>query len=358
MKSPENSKILIVGAGLAGILLALELESQGADCLLTGWPFPGQASAIAAGIINPITGRHLKKTWLADRLLPFAKQHYKELEKRLGARFYFDLPNIRPLLSQEEADMFRHKIEQEALQDWIEWQPQPPNGPLPHLHAEAGYLITKYGGYVDVPTLLLAAKQYLLGRGKYITAQVQPTDVGNGSNNSHIWMGQQFAQVVLCLGSWGKGWPGQEHLPLQPLKGELLILSDNKGTPLPGVLNRNSYLAPRADGSLWAGSTYQHKYDDVLPTEKGGNQILEKVAAYYNAPMQVLQHKAGLRPSVADRRPLVGEISAKPNTFVFNGLGTKGVTLGPFFAAQLVGNILRGTEIDPACNPEREIIRS
>ena len=354
----KGDRILIVGAGLAGVLLALELESQGTDCLLAGWPLPGQASAIAAGIINPITGRHLKKTWLAEKLLPFAKQHYQELEKRLEARFYFELPNIRPLLSHEEANMFKLKIEQEGLQDWIEWQAELPTVPLQHLHAEAGYLSTKFGGYVDVPTLIVAAKQYLLARGKYITAQVQPTDIGKGSNNSHIWMGQQFGQIVLCLGSWGKLWPGQEQLPLQPLKGELLILADPEGSPLPGVLNRNSYLAPRADGSLWAGSTYQHQYADALPTEQGGTQILERVSAYYKAPMQVLQHKAGLRPSVADRRPLVGKIAVKPNTFVFNGLGTKGVSLGPYFAAQLVANILHGSAIDPACDPEREIGRS
>lgn len=48
-------------------------------------------------------------------------------------------------------------------------------------------------------------------------------------------------------------------------------------------------------------------------------------------PYNVVEHKAGVRPSVSDRRPVLGPCKDYEQLVVFNGLGTKGVSLAPFF---------------------------
>ena len=72
-----------------------------------------------------------------------------------------------------------------------------------------------------------------------------------------------------------------------------------------------------------------------------------------NCKYEVLEHFAGVRPTVKDRRPLVGLHPNHPNMYILNGLGTRGVMLGPFLAHQLFNYIENNIPLDEEINIDR-----
>ena len=72
-----------------------------------------------------------------------------------------------------------------------------------------------------------------------------------------------------------------------------------------------------------------------------------------NSPYKVIEQKAGIRPTVKDRRPMLGAHPVHQNLFVFNGMGTRGIILAPYFAAQLSDLILKGIPIDTEVDIKR-----
>src|SRR3954469_22667127 len=83
-----RADILIVGQGLAGTLLAWEFERAGIAFAIADRGHENAASFVAAGIINPITGRRLVKSWRIETLLPAARATYHELGATLGLRLW------------------------------------------------------------------------------------------------------------------------------------------------------------------------------------------------------------------------------------------------------------------------------
>jgi len=85
----QKRDILIVGQGLAGSLLALELEKREKNVMILDNNPIVSSSKVAAGLYNPITGRKMAKTWLADELFPNLSKYYQDLEKKRNTRFNF-----------------------------------------------------------------------------------------------------------------------------------------------------------------------------------------------------------------------------------------------------------------------------
>ena len=78
----QKRDILIVGQGLAGSLLALELEKRKKNVMIIDNNPSVSSSKVAAGLYNPITGSKMIKTWLADELFPNLSKYYQDLEKK------------------------------------------------------------------------------------------------------------------------------------------------------------------------------------------------------------------------------------------------------------------------------------
>ncbi|MBK6997513.1 MAG: FAD-binding oxidoreductase [Lewinellaceae bacterium] len=98
-------------------------------------------------------------------------------------------------------------------------------------------------------------------------------------------------------------------------------------------------LVPMGDDTFWVGSTYRWHFDDTLPGAEGREYILSYLHEMFDAPFEVVDQVSGIRPTMIDRRPVVGHSKLNPKVFIFNGLGTKGALLAPFFAEQLAEEI-------------------
>jgi glycine/D-amino acid oxidase-like deaminating enzyme len=79
------------------------------------------------------------------------------------------------------------------------------------------------------------------------------------------------------------------------------------------------------------------------------------LASLGNYDPQILEQKAGVRPTVLDRRPLMGEHPAYQGVYIFNGLGTKGYMMAPTLASELADFMLEQKPLDPETDIRRFI---
>ena len=101
------------------------------------------------------------------------------------------------------------------------------------------------------------------------------------------------------------------------------------------------------------GATYA--WDDLSeePTEAGASELHNKLKQLISCDYNLIKHEAGIRPSSIDRRPIIGAHPQHKNLFIFNGLGTKGVMLAPYFAKNFVNFYLEKESIHEEVNVKR-----
>src|SRR5882757_9876638 len=114
-----RAEILIVGQGLAGTLIAWEFERAGISFAIADAGHTDAASRIAAGIINPITGRRLVKSWRIDELLPLARQSYREIEAALGLSLWREMRVRRLFADDRERRVTAEKQARHELSPYV-----------------------------------------------------------------------------------------------------------------------------------------------------------------------------------------------------------------------------------------------
>lgn len=327
----KTVEFLIVGNGLAGTMLAFEMLEKDMDFRIVASPQKNRASEIAAGMFNPLVFKRMTKSWMADELLPVMKYKYRELENLLGNQFYFEKPILKPLSEQEKQLWIERKTDSEFskyISSIVDESPET------LLHPGSGYGIVNGSGYVNLKLFLELSDQYFRQKGVLIQANF---DIKNMDTEAKYFVTENVkaSKLVFCEGSHLSGNPFFSFIKLVPVKGEILFiyapgLSENY------ILNKQVFVLPVGNHHFKIGSTYEWKDLSVLPTEKGKQSIIERFEKLVTVDYTIENHVAGIRPAVSDRRPVLGVHPKFRNLFVFNGLGTKGVMLAPYFAREMV----------------------
>src|SRR5258708_3301733 len=102
---------IIAGQGIAGTLLAWFLEKHGKSFVIIDQFNPSSSSQVAGGIIHPITGRRIVKTWMADTLIPYAEAVYKEIENFFSLQIFYHLPVIELIDNVKEYNDWQARSE-------------------------------------------------------------------------------------------------------------------------------------------------------------------------------------------------------------------------------------------------------
>ena len=332
---------IIVGQGLAGTCLANELLDRGKTVVVFDSPKLPSSSMVAGGLFNPITGRNMVLTWKANILFPFLQRFYKNLENKFGQRFVFNLPLYRPFASNEELNGWHGKSTEERYATFIEFISSEPY--------EADYVKNDLGGIMLGQTGYLNTKELLehfrmLLREKEILVEEEFfSDKLNFNGISVVYKEYLASKIIFCDGPMGFGNELLKEIRFHPLKGEVLHLNINYKSSF--ILNRNGFVLPR-DGNYIAGSNYDLAGRDWQPTVTAKEEIIGKIDKLLNIEYEIVDQRAGIRPTTHDRRPVLGLIPKHPQVGVFNGLGTKGVSLAPYFAHQFAELLVNGSEIE------------
>ncbi|WP_154856691.1 NAD(P)/FAD-dependent oxidoreductase [Cyclobacterium xiamenense] len=337
---------LLIGQGLAGSILAYRLHSAGAKVYLVDDANPNSSSKVAAGLYNPITGRKMVKTWLADALFANIEPFYGELERALNQRFLYPTGIYRPFVSYEEQNEWIAKSADTQYDHYIDKVLSNPT--FPGVNDSYGGLLLKSSGYVAIKPLLQAFKTWALDR--EILMQCRFSVDTRSRDHRGYW---KFAHIcarnlVFCNGVAAGKAPFFDWVPFTPVKGEILTVRQDFCTR--EIINRGVFRIDMGEGLGKVGSTYNNRELDLNPSLAGKKELLDKLSQLIPAGVQeITDHQVGIRPAIRDRRPVLGQHPSEKNVYLFGGLGAKGVSLAPFFSLQMRDFLISDKE------PQKEV---
>jgi glycine oxidase len=335
-----------VGQGLAGSALALQLNARGKRFIVFDEPEKNRCSRVAAGMFNPFASKGLIKTWMAEPTFSALHSFYPAAEKLLNTRFFYPQRIYRPFLTIEEQNNWLSQTSDPSIQAFVEsTHTQSVVGN--HIHDPLGGIVAKRGGYVDAPIFLEAVKKWLLENESYIAEQLTIHELQEKDGTVH-YQNLEAKKIIFCTGISGD----LPWLPVIKLKGEVLLASFSQELDL--IYNRGVYaVATRQPMVYKAGSTYQLKNIVEGITETGRQELEAKMNQLFKVPFKIIGHEWGLRPTTIDRKPILGAWPGHENRVIFNGLGTKGVSLAPYFSGLLADWLEGQTEINKEVNITR-----
>ena len=326
--------------------MAIQMLKRKKKILVIDNPSPS-SSRVAPGLFNPITGRKMVKSWLADKLFPCLHQFYSNVEMLTGRKFFFPMPVYRPFISIEEQNEWMAKSIEPSFQPYI--QNVFTSQSIPGVKDKHGGLLLNHTGYLNTVAYLDAVKALIQLEGTFIEAQVKEGDI-RIQKDSVRYNNFEAERLIVCSGPQTSPW--FSWLPVKPLKGETLQVACDFTEQM--IINRGVYVVPAAESNQWRiGATYDHEDNEPKITEKAKAELVEKTQELITFPFNIVHQEYGFRPTTPDRRPILGRHPEMERVFTFNGMGTKGVSLTPYFSDVLA----RFIENDEPINKEVDIER-
>lgn len=340
---------LIIGQGIAGSVLSYKLLQKGCRVMVVAKQGMSVSSEVAAGLFNPVTGRKMVKTWNADPLFDEIAPTYRHMESLTGASFLHFAPIYRPFTDIAEQNDWAARQADPSYSRYIAQVYDKPRF-QPHVKNPFGGIQLKQSGWLDIPQMLSAWRAYLKAQQSFMEEAFEEEllEVGEG----HIRYKQLEAKkIIYCNGTALQNSAYWHWVPLRPVKGEVLYLQSP--VHLSEIINRGVFLLPRGEGQYALGSTYDQRDLSLEPTQAAKEDMLERLSGLVDAPFEVRGQVAGVRPATKDRRPVAGFHPEHKTLALFNGLGTKGVSLAPYCAGLLVDQLLTAREISADINIDR-----
>ncbi len=343
----EEVDFIIVGQGIAGTALSWELQKIGARVLVFDHTNPQSSSRVAAGLYNPITGRNMVKTWKADQLFPVIEPFYLELDELLKIHSLHPTGIYRPFFTNEECNDWQSKMSAPEYAPYIA-SVESQSIAVAGINDPLGGIKLRKAGYVDLSRLLDGYKKWLNAKGIYRNHLFKSDNLELLSDGA-VYGEYKAAKVIYCRGmdeddsffSW---------LPFTPVKGELMDVECEAGFDF--ILNRGVFLVPLGAKNFRLGSTYTRSSTQVFD-DGAEKELKEKLSVIYSEEISVKERKVGIRPATKDRKPFVGLHPEHSQLGVFNGFGSKGVSMTPYFAHQFARHLVFGEGIDAEVDIQR-----
>jgi len=342
---------LIIGQGISGTFLSYYLQKEGRSFLVIDNNDNNTPSRIAAGIINPVTGRRMVTVWMAEEVIPFAHEAYHQIGNDLNITAisqkniidFFPNPFMREnfLKRLNEGNEYIQSVAEEGQY----------NG-LFNYEFGCGEIKPVYTAHTEI--LLPAWRQQLAARQTLLEEGFDIQQLKITQDKIH-YKNIEAAKIIFCDGGSSFDSPYFKQLPFAPNKGEALIV-EIPGLPDSNIYKKSVLLAPLAGPTnhlFWAGSNYIWDFDNPAPTTAFREATERSLREWLKIPFKILEHRSGVRPATLERRPFAGMHPHLPNIGILNGMGTKGCSLAPFFAKQLTDHLLHNTPINADADVKR-----
>ncbi len=314
--------------------------------------YASSSSTVAAGLINPVTGKRLVKTVGVEECLPQARETYRALEQALGVALLVDKPMLRLFHHPSERERWQRRQQESGYRAYLGEVVEASQLPAP--------VVASHGGGRQLQTAYLRTEPLLLGlreefkkQHSYLQTRFDYGELRLGEGEVH-WREVTARRVIFCEGYKGAANPWFNWLPFQPARGEFLTL--RCGERLPDlIINSGRWIMPRGDGLYRAGASYDHHQLDESTTAEARQMLLAALPTFLAGPplFEVVAQQAGVRPTTSDRQPFIGLHPYHPTLAMFNGFGSKGSLLIPWHVERFVQRLLDATPLPPAIDVER-----
>jgi glycine oxidase len=336
----NKEKVLIAGGGLAGICIAYQLLKNKVPFLIVDKGI-NLSSSIAAGLINPIVFRRMLKSWRVDDFLPYAINFYANTGELINDIFLHFLPLRRGFAHLQEAESWESKQYTPEYSDYlsiISEDDKTNNSILNNF----GSGIVKQSGYVNTAAFLEKSISLFKSLDSYLQKEYAYSDFNLEKNT---FQNTKYEKIIFCEGFHGLGNPWFNHLPLQATKGQTLTIKSLE-IDHTEILNRKCFILPIGENKFKVGATYEWNDIDPSITDQGLKSLEQDINQLIDKKYEIIDQEAGIRPTVKDRRPLLGQHPLHKDVYIFNGLGTKGYLMAPLLALELYQFIFEEKELD------------
>lgn len=343
----ETVKYIIVGAGLAGLTLAKKLSEKSISFKIIGDTY-NHSSLVAAGVINPIVFRRTTKSWRVDDFIPVAKTFYQKIEVELDTKIYNEITIRRA---------FAHEMERK---DWLKRQSNceydsflneltEEDNQFSNVKNTFGTGRVKQSANIIVENYIYGLRKFFQERESYLEEKFdyEKIDLKQKTYNDI-----NFEKIIFCEGFEVIKNPWFSYLPMKLTKGELLQIQSNQ-IHSEESLNRKCFVLPVGENQFKVGSTYAWDDLSLERTEFAKNLISDNLKNLTEASFQIVNHYVGIRPTVYDRRPIMGFHPKEKSLGVFNGLGAKGYMMAPLLADEFVLFLEENTELNTEVSIDR-----
>jgi glycine/D-amino acid oxidase-like deaminating enzyme len=375
---------LIIGQGISGTWLSYYLAKENTSFLVIDDAGKNSSSRIAAGIINPVTGRRIVKTWMIDELLGHLVPAYKELGNESGIKAieqkniieFFSTPQMKQAFEErmmEDEKYLKLYAEEKHLQDFFHtnFQTAPKASPLGVPEQSEGKERSSMEGafgfgeinpcyLINLQEIIQARRKMLKDKNQLLEErfdidELKITKDDSGEADKVIYKNITAGKIIFCDGAAGFDNPYFKNLPYSLNKGEVLII-EAPDLPASTIYKKGLTIAPlpgKEKGYFWIGSNYTWDFTDVNPTAEFRTRTEQYLKDWLKVDFKIADHKAAIRPANLERRPFAGLHPVYKNIGILNGMGTKGCSLAPYFAKQLADHLIHGKEILPEADVKR-----
>ena len=345
----RHFNILIVGQGLAGSLLAWKMIQQGLSVLVIDNHHHHSASKVAAGIINPITGHRSNLTQGFVQFMSTAKTSYKQLQDAFGQKFLSNIQQQRLLKNQGQQHYYLKRLEQTNYADFVTALEKTGNTSHPFKTNEFGIADIQETFRVDVNALLATIKNWLITQNSYVYEKINYADITIEDKHVRIKnnsLACTAEHIVFCEGYQAIHNPWFKQLPFKLAKGEILTLQLTK--PQTAMLNWGHWLLPLLPQITTAFLGANYAWNDTSETcnRDIAQELLDSLEKNTHISAKVIAHQSGIRPSTINRKPLIGVHPDHSRLFCFNGFGSKGCLLIPYYAEQFTQHFSKGIALE------------
>ena len=339
---------IVVGFGVAGVSVTAHLEALGKNVVVIDGNHV-KASEVAGGMYNPVILKRFSLAWNADNQLEYAKSFYKTLEDKLGGSFNTVLDVYRKFNSVKEQNTWFAKLNNPVLDKYMcsDIKESPSNA----IKGDFGFGKLTGTGRIEIAKLIKDYKNFLLKKEAYTNEEFDYKQLVI-NNDYVVYKGVKAKSIIFCEGYKMTGNPFFNTLPFIGNKGCYLIIecSDLK---LEAVLKSHFFIIPIGGNKYKFGATYEHQFKDLDHDVETKKQLITEFEKVTSAPYKIVDQIIGVRPTVIDRRPLVGQHNKYKPLYICNGMGTRGIIVAPTVSNLLVNNIINNDVIPNEININR-----
>ncbi|MDP5093809.1 MAG: FAD-binding oxidoreductase [Polaribacter sp.] len=332
---------IIVGLGLAGLAFVEELLHANKSFIV--FEDDSQTSSlVAGGVYNPVILKRFTPVWNAKEQLEIALPFYENLERKFNQKFDEKFQTKKAFKSIEEQNNWFAALDKPNLTDYLE--PNIDTKKYKGILGDVGFGNVRETGRIDTLKLVESYRDYLQKENKIRFEKFDYSQIVF-QENSITYKDINANKIVFCEGFGMKQNPFFNQLPLNEAKGELITIHAPE-LNIDFLLKSTLFVLPLGNDLYKVGATFNWKDKTSNPSEEGKNELIEKLQKVLTIPYEIVAQTAGIRPTVKDRRPLVGVHLKHKQLAILNGLGTRGVMIAPTVAKQLFQHLEHHEKLD------------
>ena len=315
-------KTLIVGFGIAGLSLVHQLRRNNISFNVIDSP-ENSSSLVAGGVMNPTVLKRYNMSWEGKDFSDYALSFYQEISNFLNYDVYCEMAINRIFPSSNEHNKWSEASDKHDLNYYLNKDLELKKSN--EINTPYGIGTLKNVGRLDFKQIILKYREVL--KNDYKKEEFQYSKL-KFSNDEVVYNNDSYNNIIFCEGYSMKNNPFFNYLPLTGNKGEMLIIRSSMLSEK-AIWKSKFFIVPLGQSLFWVGATFNHIDKTTEKSLSAKNELLSELNQKLNIPFEVVEHEAQIRPTVSDRRPLLGSHNKFDNLYIFNGLGTRGSLMAP-----------------------------